>query len=341
MDMTPPPGTTIVKEVTDWLEPRVLLPGGVTCPGCWRHAEIYHYAMKPDWIETLAAVVCSPDEWVYLPYLRAVGQKEPLMRHWGLLIRQEGFARDDYNPRTGYYKDPDLTLRFLLGEVPVPHEIKIFADRFLGFVDENDTVSVHDVYRRHFDFIEWRANNPQESDTSDRRNTFRAVRSQGHRRTIKDDGLDSMTMPLDDVHPWLIEHANKGCECPCCGQNYQIFPRTFTERWAEVVLKMKWAHEHGQEWIRLADEHFKTSGKDESQMKHWPLVNHVGDRWQLNETGWGVARGTLTIPRTAMVLNDVFQGFLNPDDRVNCQSALGEYNYERMMHGAWGYIPPP
>lgn len=143
---------TPLRDVVQWLEDNAR--AGVDCPACSRRVKIDAYRIEKGWIDVLAKVIADPDEWVHLQKYKTASRKESMLRHWGLLEREEGAHREDGNPRTGYYRATQRARQFLLGSLRVPRRILTFND-LTWYEDENDLIDVHEAYGHLFNFDEF------------------------------------------------------------------------------------------------------------------------------------------------------------------------------------------
>ena len=177
----PPPITldSTLREVIDYLERRAKLPKVITdCPACGHRVKIYPRHLEPQWIRVMFKMRVkhrAGEEWVYLPAddIRTKAQTEALLRHWGLIEREEEGTAPDGNPRTGFYRLTDFGWRFLKGLEKIPRTVLLFHNRCLGYRDEADVVNVHDVLEDsgfHYnqmmdgDFGEFFNKNPEDPD---------------------------------------------------------------------------------------------------------------------------------------------------------------------------------
>jgi hypothetical protein len=148
--MTLPPDTPL-SDVIDWLFENART--GTTCPACTRRVKIDPYSIESGWIDVLAKVDADPDEWVHLQKYKTGSRKEPLLRHWGLLERQQG-RREDGNPSRGYYRITDRGRLFLRGRLQVPRRI-LTGLGVTRYEDETDLVDVHAAYGHRFHYDEF------------------------------------------------------------------------------------------------------------------------------------------------------------------------------------------
>jgi len=144
-------GDTLLRNVIDWLFENART--GVECPACTRRVKIDAYSIEKGWIDVLAKVNANPDEWVHLQEYKTSSRKESLLRHWGLLERQQG-RREDGNPSKGYYRITERGRRFLRGEERVPRRI-LTGLGVTRYEDENDLVDVHEAYGHRFHYDEF------------------------------------------------------------------------------------------------------------------------------------------------------------------------------------------
>lgn len=155
MDWTPqsddsPPMSATISQATDWMENHIF--NGKHCPVCECWTQAYTWSLRDTWVEVLRQVAHDPDEWVALAkYSKTNVQNSALLRHWGLIQREEGRRKDGFKS-TGKYRVTDIGLQFLRGETSVPRKVQTFDSTFMGFSDENDRVYVHEVLGYQFNF---------------------------------------------------------------------------------------------------------------------------------------------------------------------------------------------
>lgn len=149
---TNPTPDTALREVIDWLFDHAR--AGTSCPACTRRVKIDAYRIEKGWIDVLAQVDADPDEWVHLQKYRTASRKEAMLRHWGLLEREEGHHRDDGNPRTGYYRITDRGRRFLRGQLQVPRRI-LTGLGVTRYEHADDLIDVHEAYGHRFHYDEF------------------------------------------------------------------------------------------------------------------------------------------------------------------------------------------
>lgn len=159
INTTGPGGDRSLVEVRD--EMLKHLDDGVKCPCCCRAIRVYrrriHSKMAADlirlfwmnWYDT------RPFEERF-HHIQAICRGHPgdfaKLRYWKLI--EEMPLTDEHKRTSGFWRITDKGRDFVQRRGSVPRQVKIYMDRFKGYVSHDDLVSITDCLGKHFDYLE-------------------------------------------------------------------------------------------------------------------------------------------------------------------------------------------
>lgn len=133
--------------------------------------------------------------------------------------------------------------------------------------------------------------------------------------------------------------AEKGCECPVCGQNVKIYKRKINSILAkQLLLAFK---KHGLEWFHIRDMEYFTT--DWAVLQHFNLIfpkpHNIGDGGKKTSGYWRITKnGRLFCLRDhfvfshALIFNNTRLDFAGK--LVTIDDCLGEkFDYKELMEG--------
>lgn len=139
---------------------------GGYCPACTRKVKEYARGMTSGMARALLEMVRASETellrgqtppWLHVPDLlkkKNIAEKHVAhLANWGL-IEALDILRPDGSPNTGNWRVLPLGVEFAMGRVKVPRKPIIFNTGLLGFVDENDRISIADALGDKFDYRE-------------------------------------------------------------------------------------------------------------------------------------------------------------------------------------------
>lgn len=161
----------------------------------------------------------------------------------------------------------------------------------------------------------------------------------------KSPGIDPCLF-THEARAMVMRERGHGVECPCCGQNAQIYPRTITRgmlRWlAEVVRR----YMKDRAWIR--DRRFTDGGGDYGKLRFWGFIEfeerpestepkRKRQRVGVRPTRLAVAflQGLLRVPRNALLYNGDFLKWKDQSDTISVRD-VKSFNWEEIMEGIKG-----
>ena len=158
---------------------------------------------------------------------------------------------------------------------------------------------------------------------------------------------------LDDTiaegKAFLRENAEKGTECPCCGQFVKIYRRKLNSAMAcaLVYLYKRENREADEGWIHvenyLKSQNIPASIRgDFPKLRYWGLIEQFeGQRedgstrvglYRITEKGELFVEGQLAVNKYILLYNQKLLG--RDGDATTIQDALGDkFNYEELMKG--------
>ena len=156
---------------------------------------------------------------------------------------------------------------------------------------------------------------------------------------------------LAEARAWLHTRLDEGAQCPCCDQHAQRYYRTINSgmaRWLLALVTM--SPEGASNWVSTKDviQHAAArrgfgsslgSGEAPSLLPFWGLIQcrpndeptkkHSGV-WRPTKLGYDFSRDRVTVPRTAVVHNNVLDRL--EGDQIGIRQCLGKkFSYEELM----------
>jgi len=137
--------------------------------------------------------------------------------------------------------------------------------------------------------------------------------------------------------------ADKGYNCPCCGQLCKRYFRKLNANMAVTVIAMfikkKFGFIRVEEFLRVNG--YQRSG-DFPYLVHWGILEKMqgkrGDGssrtgfYKLTDKGRQFVQGNITVPQTLIFYNGKCEGF--EGDEITIQQALGKrFDYRELMSG--------
>ena len=150
----------------------------------------------------------------------------------------------------------------------------------------------------------------------------------------------------------LRKGLDKGVTCVCCGQYAKRYRRKFNSIMACWLIAFYRAHLawpeneylHVDDASRFLHSNVSVRSGDYGKARFWGLLEASEQReegkknsglWRLTDDGRKFVMGVTTIPRNAVVYNNVGHGF--EGEEINIGMALGDrFHYEELMA-----VPPP
>lgn len=146
-------------------------------------------------------------------------------------------------------------------------------------------------------------------------------------------------MLLSDVKEHLAKHAEKGIECPACGQFSKIYRRRIHATMAkELIAFYRFA---GTDWGYLPDSGVQRGG-DMVKVRYWRLISEDDGRrddgssrtgwWRLTKLGELWVLNKAVVPMYAKIYDGKSLGLTG--EPVTIEQALGKnFNYRELMQG--------
>lgn len=135
---------------------------------------------------------------------------------------------------------------------------------------------------------------------------------------------------LEDAQDWLRENVDDGARCPCCTQFAKVYRRKINAGMARALVIM-WSL-NGTDWFYLPDITHKWQGRDESNLRHFGLIEEAGERrpdgtrkgwWHVTNLGASFVRGHTSIAKYARIYDGRCLG-LDETETVTIHDALGD-----------------
>lgn len=150
------------------------------------------------------------------------------------------------------------------------------------------------------------------------------------------------SMTLEEAQEWLEIRLGKGAHCPCCHQFAKDYHRQVNAQLAYALVVLAANTKHGQ-WVHWPSLSPRYPGVDlsPSKLKYWDLVEEHSDLrpdggragwWRVTFRGRAFVRGTLSIPKYAIVYDTEFFGHDGP--MVTIQDCLKKkFDLRELMDG--------
>jgi hypothetical protein len=147
-------------------------------------------------------------------------------------------------------------------------------------------------------------------------------------------------MTIQEAKNFLQTNKEKGCICPCCGQNVKIYKHLMNAKKALYLIKIYKATLQGN-WCNVM-QIAKADNGDYAKLRFWGLIEESKEiptedvksngLWRITRKGIQFVRGELRIPKYARVYDNRFYGFHDEDDLITIHDALGEkFSYYELM----------
>ena len=146
-------------------------------------------------------------------------------------------------------------------------------------------------------------------------------------------------MTLEEFKQKLIG-GFKG-DCPCCGRYSQIYHRHIHSGIASQLIKLYMLGGYGGHFVHASDliPAGQASSGDLSKAKYWGLLDKMPHEegqtkssgyWSLSPFGVEFVKGSRSIPKTAIVFDDVVIKY--SDELVDIKDCLGvKFDYLELM----------
>ena len=155
---------------------------------------------------------------------------------------------------------------------------------------------------------------------------------------------------LGTVWAWIRSHADKGVQCPACGQRVQVYWRSINAGMAYSAVKLYRIHQASPwRWVHLPSEIGRRSA-EEAKLAYWGLVEVSGEKredggkasqWRITQKGADWVTGAIAVPKYVRVFDGEPWGPPIPYSRsgrqmpdVTIRMALGDkFDYDALMSG--------
>lgn len=150
------------------------------------------------------------------------------------------------------------------------------------------------------------------------------------------------TTTLDVAKQWLRKRADRGENCPCCGQRVQFYRRKINSGMARALIAMYRAA--GTDWVHkpTALKGLGAAARDESLLRYWGLMEEEsavradGGRsgwWRVTPQGEAFLLDISRVPKYATIYDGRLLG-MDATQMVNIRDALSDkFNYNELMAG--------
>lgn len=148
---------------------------------------------------------------------------------------------------------------------------------------------------------------------------------------------------LGKVRQAVFNKAEKGQNCPCCGQLVKIYKRIIYSSMAyDLTFLYKLSKKNNNtEYFHVKDFCKKTRGGDNAKMVFWGLIEELPNTddakknsgyWRITKKGKDFVENKISIQKAILCYNSEFLGFAD-DGYVNIKSCLGKkFNYSELMN---------
>lgn len=136
---------------------------GVDCPCCNQRVQLYDYKLFSSSALALIVLYRLSKQDINQPYFHARefaygvnGEGRAThytdMKFWGLI---EKMPNDDPKKKSsGFWRITDQGRLFVEGKIKVPSRILVFNNKFYGYTDKSELISIRDALGNHFDYSE-------------------------------------------------------------------------------------------------------------------------------------------------------------------------------------------
>ena len=148
----------------------------------------------------------------------------------------------------------------------------------------------------------------------------------------------------------LLEGAEKGVECPCCGQYVKLYRRKLNSQMALFLIRLYRITERaGTEYHHVRD--FLDAGhkasSDGTYLRHWGYIEplpkadapeadtekkkqRTSGYWKITAQGKCFVEGLIEAPAAILMQSGKFRGY--DEEKVGIKDALGvKFDYEELM----------
>ncbi len=147
---------------------------------------------------------------------------------------------------------------------------------------------------------------------------------------------------IEEGKNFLRENYDKGCTCPCCGQNVKAYRRSVYSSVARDLIHLYGLQSKEDRYYHISEIRLTTSGGgDLAKLASWNLVEEMSKDpaitrqrtsgyWKITPFGKRFVESNAKVRKYAVYYNNTFLRF--EGDLVSIKECLSDkFNYEELM----------
>lgn len=147
-----------IEGASAWLKEASWRAGGVSCPCCGRHTQVYKRPLSGDMARFMVFLVCTwlripaeRREWIDIQHFDVRGGDYAKVVHWKLAEVKENDSDPD-KKSSGLWRPTQLGIDFVLNRVEVPSHVFLYLNEVVGHSEQQ--VYIREAIGKKFSYEE-------------------------------------------------------------------------------------------------------------------------------------------------------------------------------------------